>query len=370
MNIGDPKRALFLAQAALGALAALGLERILAEKSARKVGLALLVLFTAVLLAGAGAVQFGTTPHELGEWAVPRIAASVGLALDAVRHGLPASLLATAHALLRYELVNAAVAAALATVALLWFDRARVWPQLPTGALLLALALPLALIWRNATSPIPTEGLDARPPLIDLLLRDPPRGRLIRVAPRGDTLPVLPPKLPMRYGLRDAQGYVALYLREWQELFEAIEPGSTMTVGVRPLADPQELALPLFDRLDVEVALVELPLGTKAPEIAGWSEQPIPMPPVGAPAVAPAAAPGATELHLYRNHEALGRASFVWSVTVFDDEAAVLRRLASRDYDPRFESCVTTDEVPQLLAAGFVELSAEPGAPAARRRLG
>lgn len=361
LNVGDPKRALFLVQAALGALAALGIERVVGDAAARRRALVAGGAFALLLLAGAAFVQFGTTPARLGEWAAPRIAASVGLTIDDVRHGVPASLLASAHQLLLRELLHAALAVALATVALLGFQSAGAWPALPAGALLLALALPLVNVWSRATAPIPTQGLDARPPLVDLLLKEPPEGRLIHVAPRGVT-PVLPPKLPMLYGVRDAQGYVALYLREWQELFEAIEPGSTMTVGIFPLSDPKKLELPIFNRLDVELALVETAPGAPAPVIAGWSEVAIPD--------QPPPPEGATEVRLYRNQRRLGRATFVPDITVFEDESAVLRHLASPDDHAGLESCVTADLVPQLLAAGFVEMPRPPGAPAGWHRLG
>jgi hypothetical protein len=358
LNIGDPKRALFLAQAALGALAALGLERLLEDATWRRRTLVVAGGLALLLILLAAAAKLELTPAQLREWAAPKVAASVGLSVDEVRHGLPASLLADARELLNRELVFTSLAVVLAAVALLGIDRASGWRSLPSGALLFALALPLVAIWSRAASPIPTAGIDARPPLVDLLLKNPPSGRLIHVAPRGVT-PVLPPKLPMLYGVRDAQGYVALYLKEWADLFEAVEPGSTMTVGIFPLSDPEKLELPLFDRLDVELALVETPAGAPVPVLAGWSEEPIPD--------QPAAPTGATEVHLYRNHEFLGRARFAHSVTVFDDEAAVVRRLASPDYDPRVESCVTADLVPQLLAAGYVELY---DGPPDRRRLG
>jgi hypothetical protein len=78
------------------------------------------------------------------------------------------------------------------------------------------------------------------------------------------------------------------------------------------------------------------------------------------PAGTPAVGPGRSELHLYRNHEALGRANVVTRLAVFEDEAAALRRMASPDYDPAHESCVTTAAAAELAAAGFRESVAAP----------
>jgi hypothetical protein len=357
LDIGDPKRALFLAQAALGVLAVLGLERAFADERAGRRATALLGACTLLFFVLAAAAGFLATPERLVAWSAPRIAASVGLPEAEVRAGLPAVLVGRGRDLLLRELAGAGLFCALAMVTLAWRQAWRARPLLPTCALFAALALPLALFWRHATAPIPTAGLDARPPLVDLLLREPPRGRIVHVAPAGGT-PALPPKLPMLYGVRDVQGYVAAYVRSWQELFEAIEPHSTLSVGILPLRDPGRLALPLFRLLDVEYALVELPHGVALPALAGWSEVAIP----GATAPSDPAEP---VLHLLRSSAPLGRASLVPTVRVFPDEPECLRRLVDPAFEPEHECCANAADAERLAAAGFVD--APPGPGEARR---
>jgi len=353
LDIGDPKRALFLAQAALGVLAALGLERAFADERSGRRATALLFACTLLFFTLAAAAGFLATPERLAEWAAPRIAASLGLPEAEVRAGLPAVVVGRGRDLLLLELAGAGLFSALAALALAWRQRWRARPLAPTLALFGAMALPLWLFWRDATTPIPTAGLDARPPLVDHLLKEPPRGRMIHVNTAG-SLPALPPKLPMLYGVRDAHGYVAAFLRSWQDLFEAIEPGSTLSVGILPLKDPAKLALPLFRRLDVEYALVELPAGAAPPSVAGWSE-------VAIPGATEPDDPAEPRLHWWKAAAPLGRASFVATVRLFSDEDEVVRRLVDDSLDPERECCASEAAAAPLLASGFVDAPAGPG---------
>ena len=353
LDIGDPKRALFLAQATLGVLAALGLERAFADERSGRRATALLFACTLLFFTLAAAAGFLATPERLAEWAAPRIAASLGLPEAEVRAGLPAVVVGRGRDLLLLELAGAGLFSALAALALAWRQRWRARPLAPTLALFGAMALPLWLFWRDATTPIPTAGLDARPPLVDHLLKEPPRGRMIHVNTAG-SLPALPPKLPMLYGVRDAHGYVAAFLRSWQDLFEAIEPGSTLSVGILPLKDPAKLALPLFRRLDVEYALVELPAGAAPPSVAGWSE-------VAIPGATEPDDPAEPRLHWWKAAAPLGRASFVATVRLFSDEDEVVRRLVDDSLDPERECCASEAAAAPLLASGFVDAPAGPG---------
>jgi hypothetical protein len=131
-----------------------------------------------------------------------------------------------------------------------------------------------------------------------------------------------------------------------------MEPGSTQTVGVLPLSDPRALELPLIDRLDVEFALVELPPAVPLPALAGFSEVPV--------AGSPPPPPGGTTVHLLKNGEALGRASFVRRLHVVADPAARLRRLVASDYAPACECVVAPEDAAPLASADFA-----PVAPAA-----
>jgi len=351
LDIGDPKRALLLVVLALAALAALGIERALADAAARRRALWLLGGGAALLAAAALACATADAAW-LRDWAAPRIARNLGVEAGAIAAAITPDWLAESRTLLLDELMRAAAFATLPFGALL------VWSVRPDarsahGALLASLALPLALLWSESTAPIPLHDLATRPALLRHLERAPPTGRIARIGPRHE-MPPWPPKLPMLANVRDAQGYVAVHLRRWRELLEAVDPGSTETIGARPIENPRLLALPLFDRLDVECAIAALPLAASPPSIDGWRLEPLD----------PAPDPESSyQLVLWRNPGRLGRAHVVTRVQVAADAAAVLRELAGAGFRPGEEAWLTADDAaPLLSSADWTALDPERGA--------
>lgn len=376
-NIGDPKRALLLVATALAGLAALGVEALLDHARTRRVALGLHAAAGGILLALAGTAWL-LPPALLRRIAAPRLAAdlsaNVGTTVppEVVAGALPDPLLLAQRALLARECLVAALFVAVAAFALLWLSRwlatrpatdgaledvrptpwsERVGQALPLASVFAALGLPLLLLWLDATSPIPIEGLDARPSIVWQFKQLRPEGRLIRLgAPRDSAEQTAwSPKLPMNAGVRDAQGYVAAYLRCWRELFDALEPGSALEVAVLPLRDPGTLTRPLIDLLDVEWVLATLPKDAAPPEIPGFDRTPIDPPP-------PPDSPYA--LTLWRNQEPFGRARFVDRVRIVADDADVVAHLVSRDFAPRQVAWLTETDAAPLRADPAFEVEA------------
>ncbi len=356
-NIGDPKRGLLLVATALAGLAALGVEALLDQRRTRTVALWLHGGALALLLVAAGYAQ-SITAEALRRFAAPRLAADLSAQLGSevapatIAAALPDPLLLAQRGLLVRELLFAALFVAVAGAALAWLareqasrpstDRAReTVPVARLTAFIAALALPLLLLWHDATRPIPLAGLEQKPSIAQHFERSPPTGRLVRVGPRSTDAATWawPPKLPMNSRVRDAHGYVAAYLRRWAELFEALEPGSAMEVAVLSIADPAALSRPLADLLDLEYALAVLPNGTPPPAPAGFDRLAIdPPPPPGLP----------YQLLLWRNREPFGRARIVPRVRVAPDDATVLAELAKRDFAPREVAWVTAVDAAPL----------------------
>ncbi len=337
LDVGDPKRVLLLVELALVGLAALGIEKATADARTRRRALWLLG-GGAALSCLAAALCLAPWNDLLRGWLVPRIARARGLDLDVVAGALTSAWLDEGRALLRREALLAAAFTAAAFLALLPGVKRRG----ATGAALIgALALPLAWTWRATTSPIPTAGLEARPPLLDHFARHPPKGRVLRVGGVRGEIPPWPPKLPMLLNVRDAQGYVAAYLKEWRDLFEAVDPGSTESVAIWPLSRPEQLALPIFDLLDVEYAIVLLPKGAAPPAVEGWEVVPLAAGPTS---------DRSDRIVLWRNAQSLGRAHVVRRLEIAATPEEVVMRLADPAFRPAEEAWMTREEAAPLLA--------------------
>jgi len=348
LNIGDPKRALLLVATALAGLAALGVEAIVERPAARRGALALHAIVAAALLAAAGAARWLVPLDALRGFAAPRIAADLGVATEVIAGALRDPLIEQQRDHLVRALLGAAAWTVAAGAAIGWFARslaiaaaATSWrAKLAHGAVMVALALPLGALWLDATRPIPTAKLDAQPALVQQVAAQSPSGRLVRLGAH-DEMPPWPPKLPMVAGVRDAQGYVAAYVRPWQELFAALEPGCAPTVAVLPLAEPRTLERPLIDLLDVEYAVAARPVGSDAPTIAGWERS----------AIEPAPrANGGYELALWRNREPFGRARVVDTVRVVERDAEVIAALVDDAFEPTRVAFTTRALAAALLA--------------------
>lgn len=361
-NVGDPKRALLLVAVAIAGLAALGVEALVEHATTRRAAGVLLGGAIVVLMAGAGATSL-LPEASLREIAAPVLAEDLrssgagDITAATVATALSDSFLADQRWLLRRELLIAALFLGVGALAIAWFAQ-QVENGLRLAALLGALALPLAWLWLDATRPIPTAALDARPSVVAHFDHHPARGRLVRLGLRSDSPEewAWPPKLPMNSGVRDAQGYVAAYLARWRDLFEALEPGSTHEVVVLPFTDPATLTRPLVDLLDIEYLLAALPKGALPPAIAGFDLEPLDPP---QPATA------TYQLTLWKNREPFGRARIVESVRIAEDDAALLRELVKPEFEPTRVAWMTEADAEKLPAelAALSELTPRNGDP-------
>jgi len=376
-NIGDPKRALLLVATALAGLAALGVEALLDHRRTRTAALWLHGAACALLLLAAGFAQL-LPAALLRRVAAPRLAEDLSAELGTevapatIAAALPDPLLLAQRGLLVRELLFAALFVAVAAAALFWLVRwlatrapedgaledvrpvplvERLQRRLPLTVFVVALALPLLLLWHDSTRPIPLEGTELKPSIAEHFAQLRPAGRLVRVGPRTTAAAewAWSPKLPMNARVRDAHGYVAAYLRRWAELMNALEAGCAMEVAVLSIADPGSLTLPLADLLDLEHALGVLPKDARPPELPGFEPIAIdPPPPPDRP----------YQLVLWRNREPFGRARLVPRVMVAADDATVLAELARRDFAPRQVAwVVAADAAPLRLHPDWAELT-------------
>jgi hypothetical protein len=356
LNIGDPKRCLFLLSFAVAVLAALGVDNLQRAAPHRRV----ILLTLATIGAGLGALPWGLSlrldSDQLQEYLVPRLAEQQGIAAAEVKAIVPAADFEFHLSLLREELGIFGLCGVVTLVLLWWLPWKRlqggrsgrtVTPMTAPSAglrgqfLWLALAVPLGWTWWQSSAPQPSSEMNTRPPLIQVLQENSAGGRLLRLGTASGATPVLPPKLPMLYGIDDAQGYVAVYLQRWRDLFECVEPGCTRSVGIFPLQNVELLELPLWDALGVEFVLLDE--ATDQDPLApppGWQEL---------------ACEGPPRLRVLRNVERPGRAWIVPTVRCFHREEDLLSRLTSEDFDPEGEALMFAIDAADL----GVEVDAE-----------
>jgi hypothetical protein len=187
-------------------------------------------------------------------------------------------------------------------------------------------------------------------------------GRLLRLEPPPELAPALPsfflpPKLPMLHGLRDGQGYVAVFLRHYRDLFDALAPGTTESVGIRALPDLALLERPLLDVLGIEAVVFPLRRGAAPPPPpSGW--EPVAMPDAsfkGQP----------FQVICWRNREYPGRAFVVPTVQTVRSEQEMIAELAAPSFPGRREARVLAAdyEGPRDVGARFPETAPLPFAP-------
>lgn len=146
-------------------------------------------------------------------------------------------------------------------------------------------------------------------------------------------LPPLPPNTPMLFGLRDAQGYEGLLPRRYEELWNAIEPGSVHEHHYpKPLGRPDLARLPIFDFMGVKWFLAtraDVPPGTVR-RFADAGEK----------------------TAAFENPDWRPWASTVGRLRVVDDDASVLKACVDPAFDPSRETVVKRSEMPEDLSAG------------------
>lgn len=392
LNIGDPKRALFLVSAGIVALAAHGID-VVARARFRGLVVASALAAAAGVTSVWGLRQVAqTSPESFRSALAGRLAARPELQAlhpdlnaEAVLAALPAADFDRHQSLLQAELLWTTVppfALLVLGLALLWLRRQaaapetepeeaapepgsvrgwRVTPEHLLGASLwVVCGVPLWHHWQAVTRPQPTAGLGSPGELLARMQADPAAGRLLRFATADEASAPLPPaflsflpsKLPMLHGVADAQGYVAVFLKRYRELFEALAPGSTESVAIYPLRPLELLARPLLDALNVRFAVAPGAAGSTAgfPTPAGWSR-------IEHPGGEFQGTP--YDVLCLRNDEALGRGYLVSRIRALGSDREVLRALTSPDFAAATEALVLAAEYD-----GPLELGRPPEAPA------
>jgi len=246
LSVGDFKRLLILPAFALPFLAGFGFDQWKAKsRLPAYVGITLLLLGGASLLAGPNGLS------RLFAWGFD-LRFGTGTGRQFLQNLLPGEA-ATNLAILARTLLLAGGSLLLPTL----LRKQRVSLML---CLLAALALErLPHIWNLSPAPS-ASSLQAPLPLFpttkgDTLLSSPPK-RLIRLEPSGDEarppqdVRLLPPNLPLLFGLSDTMGYAPIPSRRIRKFFEALEPGSsTQGAGLGCLRQESSLNHPLFELL-------------------------------------------------------------------------------------------------------------------------
>jgi hypothetical protein len=261
LSVGDFKRLLILPTLALPFLAGFGFDQWKASsRSPSYVGIALLALGGAFLLAGpnkfaelfasAFNLRFG---HNAGaQFQANLLPGEAAANLTQFARGL---LLAGASLLLPAILRKQRVSLMLCIVAALALER-------------------LPHIWNLSPAPR-TASLHTPLPLFpkikgeikgDTHLSAPPR-RLLRLEPSGgevrtaQDVRLLPPNLPLLFGLSDTMGYAPIPSRRVREFFETLEPGSTTQgAGLGCLRKEASLDHPLLNVLSPHYILTQADL--------------------------------------------------------------------------------------------------------------
>lgn len=255
--VGDLKRLLLLPALALPLLAGIGFRplrvRRLLPAAAAGVGLGLAGLWVV------------TRPTQgFASWALDSLSAGSGVAREDVARAFLPGELARNQQLLGRGLGGLGLALLAGPVLARWLRGA--WPFLAATAIEL---LPIAL----SVSPAPASaGLDGGLPLFPagVARAGGPPPRLLRLEPRDGPgvadVRLLPPNLPLCFGLADATGYAPLPPRRAERFFELLEPGSTSGgAGIGALRDPKTLRSRLLPLLALDWLL------TSAPAVADWT---------------------------------------------------------------------------------------------------
>lgn len=214
--------------------------------------------------------------------------------------------------------------------------RDRAWALL---VLVLLTIVELAAVGRGTIVPVANHRVTEPPrilqPVLESHREDQPRPRLKRlVLPPHDPNVFLVPAMPnlgAYWGIEDLGAYSPLPKKAMEELFSAIEPrrGKNVAVaiggaGVSCFRLEESLTHPLLDVLGIEWILTN-----KTLSLSGLEDRT----PKGLP----------PPHKLYRRTTCLPRATFLTMAVVLRDPEARLKRLGSRDHEPR-QAVVLEDE--------------------------
>ncbi|CAG0934838.1 hypothetical protein TFLX_03700 [Thermoflexales bacterium] len=192
------------------------------------------------------------------------------------------------------------------------------------GTLVLASVCGLTLIqlWPLAAAyqqPVSTRYYYPTTPAIDRLTQDQDLFRILTT--RGDWFGwPFKPDLPALYNLQDVGGYDSQYLQRYVEYTQAIDRSGQPVAGSNLLA-PSHFDSPLVDLLNVKYAIT-----LNKVKAAGWEL---------------IAKEG---MRIYQRSNPLPRAWIAAQAEVIGDDAAILDRLVTPDFDPR--QTVVLEQVP------------------------
>ncbi|MEQ8762290.1 MAG: YfhO family protein [Planctomycetota bacterium] len=273
MSFGDPKRFFFVTTFGLSVLAAHGAHRLLAERLEGTMRLRMTMAIAAFLVALAGLNLWVRSDESLQQRLCQWIADSefvrknVGM-VSAVEipSGLQSNLDVPPEDLsANVELLRASArhVAVWALISMAWFSLllakvSRKKIALIVVTLIGAITVDLSLFGLPLNRAVPETGMYESSPLIGYLQQDrSPEGvRFLRYGGIPSPPHVsLMPNTGMLYGLHDAQGYITLTVKRYEELFDLIEPGRGLTVGVLNLSHPRSLDSPLVDLLGIRYFL-------------------------------------------------------------------------------------------------------------------
>lgn len=264
LNIGDPKRFLFITVFALSCAAALAFENHLKGVDERGSSKAPAFAAWALTLVSAGIAIWLLLSGTFPKTVIPRLAGIYGVTPEKAAEVLgPEALEGAADHLLRCLWVLTGTAGAAGIVLFLSGMKKL---SLPLRVLLPLLFLMTELGYFALDL---NRGQDTsdflRPTPLTTWLEKRNEEETFRIARFRDvdvpTRTVLMPKLPMLSGIEDVQGYVGIYLKRYRELIDGLEPGLgkeprlTRSVGMMSFKEISTLASPVFDLLGVRYLL-------------------------------------------------------------------------------------------------------------------
>lgn len=351
-GFGSPRRALLLVAVAMSALAAIGAQRLLEARARPAVVLAPAVAL--LLWAGLNACFPDAVTGALVRGGADPEAASVtrgiflSQALLATAAFLVAGLAAAFVGSARWR-VAACAAVALADAGAFQLRNNPVRasePVFPETAV-------TRYVEERARDPMPPR------PGIPVSCEDAvaPQCRIARFQNAARELGTpIPPNVAMLFGLRDQQGYGGILPRRLEEVLEALEPGVVFEhFSISEWRNAASFALPAVRFLGVRHVLSA---HHEIPNLVTLKQFP-------------------SELcTVFENPGALPRVTAVTRARVFDDQAALLRALASPTFDPDAEVLLLRDDLiaagsPVSVAGGVADLGApRPGESVSWRQRG
>jgi len=333
LDIGDPKRFLFITALALSCVAALAFDRFQRNLEKRRffsgpaIAAAVLAAAAFTLAAWAG----GST--VLREYIVDALAGDHNVQAGRVTGFIGENSLQDATAHIASCLLTMGVSCLAACLVLLVTGLQKTPPGMRTALPVLFVITEMCLFCHGINRGQVMEGFNRPTPLAQRLCElddaeGPFRIARFRDADVGPEA-VFPTKLPMLSGIDDVQGYVAIYMKRYKELIDTIEPDLTQAVGIRSFKKLSSLESPLLDLLGARYLLTrEVP--DNLPEKIRVADT-------------------VDGVVLLENMCALPRAFVVQKVLCVKDKDASLAALKDPDFDPCDEVIVEGELDPPAL---------------------